>query len=153
MKKLIIALIAFLIILGACIFEIVFTTDTYASLEKLSVTVTENGAECVKYKKENELSLSTLNSESEQAKHGLAAASRSTYESIEALNNYWIKRRTFTLTLGNHTVVKSIEERIATLQRQWHTEQWEDLTVTSDALSSYFRGLKDDTHPTLPNLI
>lgn len=153
MKKLIIAAASFLIIVFACIFEIVYATDTYAGLEKLSVAVTENGAECVKYKKENELSLSTQSNESEQAKHGLVLASRAAYESIEALSSRWIKRRAFMLTLGNHAVVKSIDERMATLKRQWHTEQWEDLTVTSDALSAYFRDLKDDTHPTLSNLI
>lgn len=153
MKKLIIALIAFLLVVGASIFEIVYTTKSYDTLSELSAKVTASGSECVTYKKANELSIGLNGAEDEDAKRSLSLVAAATKERIEALETRWKKYRFFTLSLGNHTVVKSIEERIATLKRQWHTEQWEDLTVTSDALTAYFGGLRDDTHPSLPNLL
>lgn len=153
MKKLIIALVAFLLMLGVAITEIVLTTNWFSRLEELSVDVSRIGMVCVENKKENELSLMENNAEDKEAKARLEAAANDAEKKIDELLDYWESRRILLQALINHTVVKSVEERLFSLKQQSRTEQWEDLTVTSEALVTYFRGLKDDTHPTLPNLL
>lgn len=153
MKKLIIALAVFLLMTGVAIAEIVLTTNWFSRLEEISADVSRLGMVCVENKKENELSLMENAGEDDEAKAVLEAFANETGKKIDELTEYWEKHRFFLQAVINHTVVKSVEERLFSLKQQSRTEQWEDLTVTAEALVTYFRGLKDDTHPTLPNLL
>ena len=153
MKKLIIALVAFLLLIGVAVTEIVLTTDWFSRLEQMSGEVSRIGMVCVEYKKENELSLMQNNGENERAKAGLETSKSEIEKKIDELLSYWERHRFLLQSVINHTVVKSVEERLFSLKQQSKTEQWEDLTVTAEALVTYFGGLKDDTHPPLPNLL
>lgn len=147
MKKLIIALIVFLAMIGAAIFEIVYTTDTFDELAKLSAAVNERAAVCVEYKQAEERSGEDFPA-AEQSKKAESDAKNS----INELHGYWQKRRGGALILGNHTVVKSVEEKLASLLEQSNISAWEDASVTAAVLREYFYDLKDDNHLTLTNL-
>lgn len=147
MKKLIIALAVFLVMIGAAVFEIVYTTNTFDRLSQLSEETNRRFVVCADIKRQQDKEGQSAASEA-----ALTTAEGQANESLEAVQTYWAKNRTLALVLGNHTIVKSVEEKLTSLQQQTQIQAWEDASVLSAVLKAYFDDLKDDNHITLTNL-
>ncbi len=152
MKKLIISLAFFLALVGVSVYEIVMTSKTFSELEQLTQTAQTAAEFCVEYKQNSEKQREKDGEESGEIKMSFETAEQNAMRDISEIETYWGKRKIGAMFFGNHTVVKSVDERIATLKMQAKSGQWEDAAATAAAMRTYFFDLKDDTHPTLSNL-
>lgn len=153
MKKLLIALAAFLLVIAASVVEIVYSTRSYSLLEQMGGDCLKSIEVCVDYKQALEKELSSSGSQDPDTLARAQSVYSSAKEKIERLKNEWEKKKCFAGFFGNHSIVKSVDERVTTLSTQADNGSWEDAGVSAAALTTYFKGLKDDTHPSPSNLI
>lgn len=162
MKKLIIALLVFLVMILAGAAEIVYTTNSFKHLALLTEQANNSMVICSEYKKQEEQIMQAANRKTaSEAENNLSAADvralldgaeNEAEERLKTLEEYWQRHKNVALILGNHTVVKAVDERIISLRQQTDISAWEDACVMSAVLKAYFEDLKDDNHITLSNL-
>lgn len=148
----IVALICFLALCTAAVYEIVALTAAFEDMQRLTAQAKTSALLCVEYKTETERQREKDGEESEKIKTDFEAAQQAAKASIENAAAFWNGKRLCAMIFGNHSVVKSADERLATLEMQANTGQWEDAAATAAAMESFFFDLKDDTHLTLGNL-
>ena len=130
MKKIILMLSIFAIMLTAGVLDVVYTTRFYSvtliNLEQANISVQAN---------KNNLN----NPET------IALCQKTNYE--------WEKGKPILMMLVNHNVVRIVDEKFVSLLEQVEGNNKDDATVTVKVLISMIKDLKDENYPHLRNII
>lgn len=130
MKRLVVIMILFAVMMGLAAGELVFTTKFYsAQYEKLEYLM-----QCFDEDPKN------LNNEKSVAAYNDAVT-------------HWEKNKRYVMMLGNHNTVKYVDEKYVSLSELIRLNQESDAYVALSSSMSYIEDLKKDNLPILPNLL
>ncbi len=130
MKRLVVIMVLFAVMMGFAAGELVFTTKFYST----------------QYEKLSELKVcfdadpKDLNRESVVKAYDDAAA-------------HWEKGKRYIMMLGNHNYVKFVDEKYVSLKELIRLNQESDAYVALSVALNYIEDLKKDNYPLLPNLL
>ncbi len=129
MKKLVIILAFFAVMMGFAIWEIVATTDFYENTVNILNEVEERFAE-----------------------HPDALDGEECMATVRKLESHWNGGRNLVLMFGNHTVVRNADERITALCEFARLNEHSDAMVSLMQAKRYISDLKQDVVPNWANL-
>ena len=129
MKKLLVILAMFSVVIGLAVWEIVATTKFYDKTLNLL----------------GELEESFLTNEQLDSDDNLAVLSR--------LERHWQSGRKLVLVFGNHTVIRNADERMTALSEFTRLNERSDATVSLKQAQNYIADLRQDVYPNLSNLL
>ena len=130
MKKLIIILGFFAVMMSVAVWEVVATTRFYKETISLLDTLEE--------------SLATYDDELD-APENLAV--------LENLERHWNGGRNLILTFGNHTVIRNADERMTALGEFTRQNELSDAMVSLRQAQRYISDLMKDVYPGIVNLL
>ncbi len=129
-KRLVVILILFAVMMGFAAGELVYTTKFYSvQYEKLTYL-----KECFDADPKN------LDN----------ASSKAAYEDAFS---HWEKGKRYVMMLGNHNAVKFVDEKYVSLRELIRLNQESDAYVALTTSLNYIEDLKQDNYPLLPNLL
>lgn len=129
MKKLIVVLILFIIMISLGIGEIFYTTKFFDKI----------------YDELTEVRIS-------MDAHPDSFDNEDTISKAESLLKTWEDNKNFILMLGNHNIMRSVNEKIVGLSEMVRVNATEDAEVSMSILLSLVSELKKDNYPTLTNI-
>ncbi|MDR0426208.1 MAG: DUF4363 family protein [Clostridiales bacterium] len=129
MKKLIVISCVFALLLGLSVTEMILTDNLYRSMsDKLAAL----DAQFV------------LLPEETDSEKNLAS-----YREIEEL---WLKNRPFTLSMSNHALARTVDERLVTLRVWMEQNNAEESRVAANTARRLVDDLRDETFPAAVNI-
>lgn len=129
MKKMIIISIIFAMVLGAAIWEVVYSTTLFTQLEDGLLRVKEN------------IYLSDDN-----------IANAETLSAMDEVAEKWKKGREIVFCIGNHNTLRALDEKITSLEIMIKINHADDAKVTAETALNFVRAVLNDTHPVPSNL-
>ena len=130
MKKLLVILGFFAVMMGFAVWEIVSTTKFYRTTLELLDELDKSFA---------------VYEEQLDARENLAV--------LERLEAHWESGRDLVLMFGNHTVVRNAEERITALGEYTRQNEFSDAMVSLRQTQRYVADLLQDVYPSATNLL
>lgn len=130
MKKLIIVLSIFVIMIGASVFEIIFTSNFFTNVHMRMHTVSES----MDANRDN-------------------LANEDTVNKMEQVIEYWEKGKEVVLILGNHNVIRSVDEKLISLKNLIRLNEESDAKVMLEVAMNYIHDLIKDNYPSITNLL
>ncbi len=130
MKRLIAILAVFTLMIGAAVFELVYTQKFYKEELRLLAAVEE-----------------VFDSDPEHIDR------ESSVKAFETAFTKWEKHRRYILMLANHNTAKYVDEKLVSLKEQIRLNQQYDAYVSLKTAVNYIEELKDDILPSLSNLL
>lgn len=152
MKKLVIALAAFMLVFSCGVFEIVFSSATFSRAEELSFGAAKSIFVCVDFKQASERERAELGAVTEKTAFDAKISFVSAKERISELNGYWKERKSVAVFFLSQAAVKTLDDRFSALKAYGEAGQWEDAYAAALSLATYFSSLKDDCIPSLSDL-
>lgn len=127
-KKLIVISVIFAVLIGGSIWEIAYTTSTYKEIYDGLIKVEEsfNLHEDVR----NEQSLELMN----------------------AVYNKWINNKETLFCLGNHNILRMIDEKIVSLKAMVDTNYTDDAKIILQVTISLIKAVENDAVPNPTNM-
>lgn len=129
MKKLVIILFVFALMMGGAITELVFTTRFFSTTYDL-----------------------LLELEDSMLVNADALDNPETLLRLEKVEEHWNKGKRFALMLGNHTVIRNADERMTALSGFLRLNEHSDATVSLKQAENYIHDLISDNYPNITNL-
>lgn len=129
MKRIIVVIIIFATLLGAAVFETVYSTRLYSDIHEGLVKVSDS----IDQNRENLDNPETL-------------------ELMEKVMNRWNKSRNLMFSFGNTTLLRGIDERLVTLDTMIKINHKDDAPVAVATAKMMIKAVLNDTHPVLTNL-
>lgn len=130
MKKLVIILGFFAVMMGFAVWEIVTTTKFYKETVSLLGELEDSFA---------------IYEETLDDPQNLNV--------LEKLENHWFGKRNIVLMFGNHTVVRNADERITALGEFTRRNELSDAMVSLRQAQRYITDLMHDVYPNIGNLL
>ncbi|MCL2821992.1 MAG: DUF4363 family protein [Firmicutes bacterium] len=130
MKRIIFVLTIFALVVSIGVFELHYSTSAYKQiyngLEKVSISIDQNKGNL---------------------------DNQETIELMESVLNRWNKSKNVLFMFGHTTLLRSIDERLVSLDVMIKTNHKDDAPVFAATTKALIRAVLNDTHPNATNLL
>jgi len=140
-KRLVIILSVFAVMIGFAVVDLLYTNSTYRLLEEGLIKVEKSIATYLE--SEN----GTIDNDTHNENGRKIILSQ-----IEKVENQWNKRRRGMQMLTHHTIIRSMDERLTSMFFQIRVGNYQDAVVTLHALKGWIADLKVENHVLLENV-